>query len=153
MRRIVFVLLCLIIAMLAGCDGYGEVSLQGAASAPAAVESTAPSTPPDLTGNWKQVNSNSETSYQEAVIEGDTIEVYWINDEDDSKALYWAGSYVAPTAASKEFSWDSVNDKSKTNTALLASGDDTKTFAYNNGELSYSVSAMGMTQTVKLEKQ
>lgn len=37
--------------------------------------------------------------------------------------------------------------------ALLASGDDTKTITFEDGELSYSASALGTTTTVRLEKQ
>ena len=60
---------------------------------------------------------------------------------------------MAPEIAEEPYTWDSVNDKEKTDSAILASGDDTKTFTYKDGQLSYSVSAMGNTQTVRLEKQ
>jgi len=45
------------------------------------------------------------------------------------------------------------NDHSKTEGALLASSDDTKTITYQNGVLSYEASAMGTTTTIKLKKQ
>ena len=106
----------------------------------------------DLSGTWKQSNSKSDDSYQEAAISGDLIEIYWVSDGGDSKSLYWAGSYVPPTEAVDSYSWDSVNDHSKTDSSLLASGDDTKTFTYEKGEISYSASAMGTTTTVRLEK-
>lgn len=107
----------------------------------------------DLTGTWKQTNSGSEGSYQEATISGDTIEIYWVSDGGDTKSLYWAGTYEAPSEPVDSYSWDSVNDKSKTDGALLASGDDTKTITFEDGVLSYSASALGTTTTVKLEKQ
>lgn len=108
--------------------------------------------PPDLTGSWKQVNSNSEESYQIATIQGDVIEVYWFDEETDTKSLYWAGTYVAPETPDEPYTWDSENDKEQTSTALLASGDDTKTFTYDDEQISYEVTALGTTQTVKLEK-
>lgn len=108
---------------------------------------------PDLTGEWKQENSNSEDSYQVATISGDTIEINWVSDNGDTKSLYWAGSFEAPTTADEPYSWDSENDHSKTESALLASGDDTKTMTYEKGVLSYEVSAMGTTTKVKLKKQ
>ena len=46
-----------------------------------------------------------------------------------------------------------VNDTEKTDSALLASGDETKTFTYSDGQITYDVTAMGITETVKLEKQ
>lgn len=108
--------------------------------------------PLDLTGCWDQSNKKSETSYQSASISGTVIEVYWIDTESSSKALYWAGTYTAPTETKEEYTWDSQNDKSKTDNALLASGDDTKTFTYSKGVISYTVTALGMTTTVELSK-
>lgn len=70
-----------------------------------------------------------------------------------SVSQYWAGSFDAPTTADEPYTWESENDKDQTDMAILASGDDTKTFTYQDGVISYEVSAMGVTQTVKLEKQ
>ena len=109
--------------------------------------------PPDLTGQWKQTNSNSEDSYQTASISGNEIEVYWYTESDQTSALYWAGTFEAPTTSDEPYTWDSINDKEKTSSAMLASGDDTKTFTYKDGQISYSVSALGVTSTVILEKQ
>jgi hypothetical protein len=108
---------------------------------------------PDLTGEWKQSNSKSDDTYQAATISGDTIEIYWVSDNGDTKSLYWAGSFIAPTTADEPYIWNSENDHSKTDSAMLASGDDTKTMTYQNGILSYEASAMGTTTKVKLEKQ
>lgn len=58
-----------------------------------------PGTPPDLVGEWKQTNSDVENAWQAATITGDAIEVYWVSDNGDTKALYWAGSFDAPTTA------------------------------------------------------
>lgn len=110
-------------------------------------------TPPDLTGEWKQTNSDSNDSWQAATITDDTIEVYWVSDNGDTKSLYWAGSFEAPTDDAEPYTWESKNDHDKTDSALLASPDDTKTFTYESGELSYEVSALGTTTTVRLEKQ
>lgn len=116
-------------------------------------ETEIPPSPPDLTGSWKQTNSNSEDAWQSAEISDSTIEVYWITDKGDTKSLYWAGTFSAPETADEPYTWESANDKDKTGTALLASSDDTKSFTYENGEISYEVSAFGVTQTVRLEKQ
>lgn len=132
----------LLVSMLAACGG---------STGNAAKQETP--TPPDLTGEWKQTNSNSEDAWQSAEIADDTIEVYWVSDNGETKALYWAGTYTAPTTADEPYTWQSQNDKDKTGTALLASGDDEKKFSYAVGVLSYEVSAMGVTQTVELEKE
>lgn len=102
----------------------------------------------DLSGTW--TTEKSGDSYQEAVITDSYIEINWVTA--DSKSLYWAGSYTAPESAITEYSWTSENDKEKTGSALLASGDDTKAFTYKDGAISYEASAMGTTKTMKLTK-
>lgn len=134
-RVIAFILVMMFTLSLTACGG------------------TKPKDPPDLTGQWKQTNSNSDDSYQTATISGNVIEVYWYTESDQTSALYWAGTFEAPATSEEPYTWDSVNDKEKTSTAILASGDDTKTFTYKDGQISYSVTALGVTTTVTLEKQ
>lgn len=129
---------------LVACGGDTSAGTPGAAAEPMI---------PDLTGEWKQVNSNSEDSWQSATIDESAITVYWVSDNGDTKSLYWAGTYTAPTNEDEPYSWDSENDTEKTSTALLASGDNIKTFTYEDGQISYEISALGATTTVKLEKQ
>lgn len=109
--------------------------------------------PPELTGEWKQVNSSSEDSYQGIYISNDTIEVYWISDNGNTAALYWAGSFVPPEDGGKEYTWESENDTGRTDGALLASADPIKEFTYKNGKLTYSADALGVTVTIEAEKQ
>lgn len=107
-------------------------------------------TVPDLTGSWIETNTDSDAKMS-AEITSDTIEVYW--SSDDTSAIYWSGTYVAPTEAGT-YTWSSVNDHDKTDSALLASGDDTKDFTYNSdGEITFDVTAMGVTKTVHLAKE
>lgn len=110
-----------------------------------------PATPPDLTGEWIQVNSESDDTYHVATITENTITINWVMP--DTKALYWAGTFEAPTSADEPYTWDSQNDTSQTDTALLASGDETKTFTYEDGEITYEASMMGITSTIRMEKQ
>lgn len=147
MKKVVTILLCvaLLTTMVIGCSSAKTSSRDGS--------NTEEKQIPDLTGEWKQENSKSDDSYQAATITGDTITIYWVSDNGDTKSLYWAGSFIAPTTAEEPYLWDSKNDHSKTDTSLLASSDDTKTMTYENGILSYEASAMGTTMTIKLKKQ
>ncbi len=145
-----------ILLLLAGCSSnasQNEMSAQNQSSATGStpVESKS-QIAIDLTGEWEQSNKNSEDSYQTAMINDGTIEVYWVSDGGDTTSLYWAGTFEAPEAGVESYSWDSVNDTEKTDMALMASGDETKTFTYENGQISYSVTALGVTTTVRLEK-
>lgn len=111
------------------------------------------SEPVDLTGEWIQSNSNSEDSWQAATISENNIEVNWVTDNGDTKSLYWYGTYTEPTEPGDSYSWISKNDTSKTEYSLLASTDKTKKFKYENGVISYEVSALGTTTIVKLERK
>ncbi|MGW8114247.1 hypothetical protein ACVS9P_03530 [Caproicibacterium sp. NSD3] len=154
MKKLAIITLCaaLLITVLPGCGSTSANSHNTDSTQASSVESKKIQAP-DLTGNWKQTNSKSDSSYQAATISGDTIEIYWVSDNGDTKSLYWAGTFVAPTVADEPYKWDSNNDHSKTKSAILASSDDTKTITYQNGVLSYEASAMGTTTTIKLEKQ
>jgi hypothetical protein len=105
--------------------------------------------PTDLTGVW--VSKDNGGSYHEATITNDYIEINWVSP--DSTSLYWAGTFTAPDKVVKEYSWVSENDKEKTDSALLASPDDTKEFTYKDGGISYETSALGTTTTMKLERK
>lgn len=156
MKKLVLITLCvaLLTTLFTGCSSTPAGSGNDE-NTPAS--STGSKTPekqiPDLKGEWKQSNSKSNDSYQAATISRDTIEIYWVSDNGDTKSLYWAGSFISPTTADEPYKWDSKNDHSKTENALLASSDDTKTMTYQNGVLSYEASALGTTTKVKLEKQ
>lgn len=134
--RLSFVLSLLTVFILTGCGNQGGSKPD-------------PSEPINLVGTWEEKNKGE--TFHQATISGDVIEIYWIMDNGETKSLYWSGSYVAPPDGhTGEYSWDSANDKSKTDYALLASGDDTKTFTYKDGEITYEASAMGTTTTVHL---
>ena len=109
--------------------------------------------PLDLTGEWKQTNSNSSDSYQVATITGEQITVDWVSEADSTKAVYWIGSYVTPTEDTESHSWDSQGDVAQMETALMASGDTAKAFNFKGDVLSYELTAMGVTMTVEMSRQ
>lgn len=106
---------------------------------------------PDLKGTWKSEDNGG--SYQEAVIDDFSIEINWVSDGGDTKSIYWVGTFIAPTEATDSYTWTSERDEEATEFALLASGDDTKEFTYSDGVISYQVSALGTTTTMKLKKE
>lgn len=157
MKKLIALCLAGSLAMaLAACGGTDTSESTAPAASSEAASSAAEATPeptpepvPDLTGVWTQVDAGD--SYQQATIQGDTIEINWIWT-DGTSALYWAGSFSAPSTADEPYTWTSTNDTSKTSGALMASSDETKDFTYEGGKISYSVSMMGVTTTVQLEK-
>ena len=131
---------------MSGCSG-GEKDGQQAASEQRAANDQ----PLDLTGSWRQTNSGSDESWMEAEISGDTITINWAY-ADGTTALYWVGTYVAPTDATDTYTWTSQGDTGQMSSALLASGDDAKEFSYSGGKLSFQASMVGVTATVEMER-
>ena len=157
MKKVIAVMAAgvLSVALLGGCSsGNASSSSSSASASTEAPQEEVKAEPLNLDGTWKSINSDSPDSWQEAVIDGDTITINWVSDNGDTKSLYWAGTVVEPTdeTVDDSYTWDSVNDKEQTSGAMLASGDDTKTFTYDKGELSYEASAMGTTETVRMER-
>jgi hypothetical protein len=111
-----------------------------------------PAAAPDLTGTWKQINSASEDSYQEAEISNNAVTINWVTDNGDTKSIYWIGTFTAPADAKTPYKWTSTRDKAATEGALLASQDDTKEFTFQDDTISYSASALGTTTTIKLKR-
>lgn len=149
-RVLAFIFAAFMALSLTACGG-GSTAPDTQSGGAAQVEETQPQTPPDLTGEWVQVDGNSEDTYQTATISGNTITVNWVTK--DSTALYWAGTFEPPASADEPYTWESKNDTEKTSLAIMASSDETKTFTYEDGKISYDVSAMGVTTKVKLEKK
>ena len=107
--------------------------------------------PADLTGTWKQTNPNSSDTWMEATVSDGVIEIDWVTQ--DSRSLYWKGTYEAPTKAG-DWKWTSQGDTAAMEQSLLGSQDATKDFTYTKANgISWQASAMGVTTTVKTAKQ
>ena len=100
-KSVALIAATLLLAGLTACGGSNAASDAPAKSDGTSKTETNKEEPKpqldDLTGTWKQTNSNDPNSYMEATISGDTIEVNWIGT--DTKSLYWKGTYQAPTKA------------------------------------------------------
>jgi hypothetical protein len=137
----------ILLIMLVICLAFSVFGLSGCSGE---VMSTENDKPLDLVGNWIQDGKKIEDDCQAGYISGDRIEIYWMSDGGETRSLYWSGTYTPPQEVTKEYTWDSTNDKTKTDSAILASGDDQKTFTYKDGKISYIVSLMGTTKTIYL---
>jgi hypothetical protein len=87
-----------------------------------------------------------------AVITDSTVTANFVTDGGDTVSLFWVGSFTAPTDDTSPYTWTSTRDKAATDTALLASTDDTKDFSYEGGELTFQITIQGSTATVRLSK-
>ena len=158
MKRILITSIVLALSLfLMACSSNATSTTSGAPASVSSEQSetgssSAPAEPLNLEGEWKQVNKPLAFGPHKAVIEGDTITIYWIDEEADSESLYWAGTYTAPTEPGDTWEWVSENDHEQTDRSLYAANNDTKDFKYENGQILYQASAMGTNQTVHMER-
>lgn len=119
----------------------------GAESAQKAVETVS------LDGTWREASSSGQ--YQEAVVEGNSIVIFWVG-ADGARSVYWQGTAPDPTETEGHFAWTSVStldtSRSTGHAYLMASTDSEKRIEYDHGQLSYEVSALGTTKTVRLDR-
>lgn len=158
MKKVIAPIVLIASLTLAGCGSSTPAANSAGSNAASSSASQAATTssspaPADLTGTWKQSNSKSETSYQQATITKDKITVNWILDGGNTKAVYWVGTFAAPKTADEPYAFSSKRDAKATDNAMMASSDDAKEFTYKDGVLSYEVTALGVTTTVTLEKE
>lgn len=140
-----FVLPLLLAFSLSACGNSGtEGSSQ--ATQPATSEKI------NLEGNWKQTNASPQEDCQIATINNGVIEIKVVNKKENTTSVYWSGTYVEPELKDGTYTWASKNNISKNESTLVASSEDSKTFYYANGVISYESSYLGTEKTIKFEK-
>ncbi|WIE79256.1 hypothetical protein [Curtobacterium sp. MCSS17_016] len=142
---------------LTGCSASNTSTAADDSSKPTSAKTEAAPTQaaakaPDLTGDWKQNNASSDDGWTSATITADTITINFVTDNGDTTSLFWVGTFTPPTDGATPYTWTSTRDKEATDSALLASTDDTKDFTFDKDEISFPVSMAGTTTTVRLSK-
>ena len=107
-----------------------------------------PKEPPVLTGDWKEKGNGS--TYQYAIITDDAMEIYSVSN--DTKSLYWAGTFVPPETAEEPYTWVSEADQVKMSNKLFTSNLEQKEFTYQKGVISYTTSILGVEAKRQLTK-
>ena len=153
MKKLIVPVVLAAVLALTGCGATGAAP---ARTTPAAAEKVAPveeaPSAPDLTGEWKQSNSKSQTDFMTATIADGAISIDWELASEDITAVYWVGTFEGPANATEPHTWTSLRDAAAMETAILSSGDDTKEFTYKDGVISFTVSIQGESATVDLTK-
>lgn len=133
MKKLLAILLTALLALALG--GCGE---------------TVSAEPPDLTGTWRQQDYEATNFYQVAIITEDTVECYWHLNSTGEEFLYWTGTFTPPENGAEPYTWTSQNNLEKALTSNWAERDDTKTFTYKEGKLSYNVNMAHLRMTYAL---
>ena len=115
-------------------------------------ENAASAGPPDLTGTWRQQDYDATNFYQIATITEDTVECYWHLNSTGEEFLYWTGTFTPPEDGTQPYIWTSENNLEKALTSNWAERDETKTFTYKDGKLSYNVNMAHLRMTYALER-
>lgn len=103
-------------------------------------------TPSPYEGTWTVVD-NSNGIDLVATIEGDHIEIDWLLESNQSD-LYWKGTF--PTEEGAELV--SHADTKALDNSVMGSGAEAKIFRIEDGELHFELTALGHTQTIRLER-
>lgn len=140
--------------------GFAALFVLTGCSSPASTPATSTSDAPveevetlNLDGTWVQTNNDGDIAYHQATIAGDVFTIDWINEEDESRSIYWIGTFPIPETTDDTYAWTSVRDQEATASALLAAQVDSKDFVYENGEIVYEMTALGTTRTIRLERK
>lgn len=105
--------------------------------------------PKTLIGEWHQINSNT-SGWMTASISGESIQVNLRGR--DSSSIFWLGTFDTDKKPVGKFKVVSLGDQDAMKWQIMASTESKKTFAYDNGDLSFEFSAMGSTTTIHMGK-
>lgn len=114
-----------------------------------------PGPAPDLTGEW--VQPSEDEWYHIATIDDEKIEIYWYLPRTGRKDLYWSGTFTPPADGTEPYTWTSTNNYTKDELDAQyhfhrTSREETKTFTYKNGAISYNVTAGHLRLGYTLER-
>jgi hypothetical protein len=106
--------------------------------------------PVDLTGSWQSVNQDHENGVvMYALVSDGELEITWVADPT-SHGLYWKGT--VPDAVTPGDSFTSNGDTEAMDMSLLGSGSSAKEFKYASDQISFDLTAVGITQTIFMER-
>ena len=107
--------------------------------------------PPDLTGKWGRPSEGANWYFTATVTE-DVIKVEWYQPTYDETWLYWEGTFTPPENGEEPYSWEStslhtVEELVSSRDFNRATREQSKTFTYEDGKISFIVTA-GHLRTV-----
>jgi hypothetical protein len=125
---------------LAACGGSADA------------QGTSYQVPKSLVGNWYQTENGIDGIIMSASVNrNNTIQIN-METRDSGGGIYWMGSFDSGNSPKTSFTTVSLADPDAMKWEIFSSQDQTKSFTYKNGDLSYKFSMMGTTTTVHLRK-
>ena len=143
---LVFAILASFVGLYDVVNGFGTP--HGVSSAAAASNISTASN--SLQGEYHQTQSGLPKAIMSAVITENKIEITLTMQ--DTTGLFWSGTFDTDAVTSKPFKTTSFGDQKLLDASMYGSSEKTKEFSYDNGDLSYQFSIMGVFTTVHLSK-
>lgn len=113
-----------------------------------------PAKPVSLVGNWHQTKGMPGVTMT-AEVSGDGIQINMHFDRDDMTGIFWMGSFDTSDKTAQKFNVTSLPDPDARKAlagSLFGSSEKTKKFNYDNGDLSFEFSMMGVESTVHMTR-
>lgn len=128
------VLAILTIVVLTSCTSASSAPAQG---------------PVNLTGHWHQTDSGIPEAQMSAEITDNHIVITL--EMGHTKGTYWSGTFDA-SSPDPAFTFVSTGDLEIMKSSLFGSGESSKKFTYENGDITYEFSIMDISTVVHLSK-
>ena len=140
MKKLIALLAVVFVGIsLSACQSSGSGSdASNPASKTVATSAPTKEAPVSLDGTWKADGFT-------ATIASNSIEIHIVST--DSESLYWKGTF--PSGIDKI---TSIADTEALSMSLLGSQDSEKVFSIDGNKITFKMSMMGTTKTVKLKK-
>lgn len=135
--RTPILLLVMLVALLTGCTNTTDPVVMGAQKIEPIV----------LDGTWLSTDKDIVMS---AEVVDETIKIFW--QAEDVKGLYWAGDFDTPTSVKDGELISSTADRAELDMSIFGSGAKSKTFKYDDNQLSFDFEAMGVSKTIHLKR-
>lgn len=105
-----------------------------------------------LEGHWRSsaTTDTTETPLMTAEISNNQIEITWRTE--DTSFLYWKGTFPVSKTVSDGSEIVSVGDVEAMDGSLMGSQSKTKNFTYKNGKLVYTLTVLGASRNITLER-
>jgi hypothetical protein len=151
-----FLLLYVLLAALtAGGIFFATTAGSNTTPPPSTYTKPIPNKPVSLVGTWHQSKGMPGVTMT-AEVSGDGIQINMHFDRDNMGGVFWMGSFDTSDKTGQTFTVTSMPDpdakKALKDSLFGDSAEKTKDFKYDNGDLSFEFSMMGVESTVHLSR-
>lgn len=131
------------VAIVAGCGTSTSAASTRTSVVPLSAQAS-------LDGTYHQTKSGIPNIVMTAVVTNDNITITMTMS--GTSGVFWDGTFDTQGVVSSPWNITSTRDAQAMSSDMYGSSEQTKTFTYNNGDLSYQFSILGVSTTVHMSK-